>query len=200
MIFATARTVALICLACTACSQDTPTDAPRPGRLPSSVIPVHYDISIEPDARALTFTGRAVIEVEVKSTQPMTITLNALNLEISSARLDRMGEGVIELDPEAQLARLTFWNEVKPGRHRLTLDYRGTIEKTAAGLFAVDYDTAAGPRRMLATQFEVADGRRFAPMWDEPSAKATFALEVVIPAGRVGVLEHAGRLDESRGR
>ncbi len=36
---------------------------------------------------------------------------------------------------------------------------------------------------MLATQFEVADGRRFAPMWDEPSAKATFALEVVIPAG-----------------
>ena len=36
---------------------------------------------------------------------------------------------------------------------------------------------------MLATQFEAADGRRFAPMWDEPSAKATFALEVVIPAG-----------------
>ena len=182
MIFATARTVALICLACTACSQDTPTDAPPPGRLPSSVIPVHYDISVEPDARALTFTGRAVIDVEVRHPTD-TITLNALDLEISSARLDRMGEGVVELDPEAQLARLTFWNEVKPGRHRLTLDYRGTIEKTPAGLFAVDYDTAAGPRRMLATQFEVADGRRFAPMWDEPSAKATFALEVVIPAG-----------------
>ena len=182
MIFATARTVALICLACTACSQDTPTDAPPPGRLPSSVIPIHYDISVEPDARALTFEGRAVIEVEVRHPTD-TITLNALDLEISSARLDRMGEGVVKLDPEAQLARLTFWNEVKPGRHRLTLDYRGRIEKTPAGLFAVDYDTAAGPRRMLATQFEVADGRRFAPMWDEPSAKATFALEVVIPAG-----------------
>ena len=36
---------------------------------------------------------------------------------------------------------------------------------------------------MLTTQFEVADGRRFAPMWDEPSAKATFALEVLIPEG-----------------
>ena len=182
MIFATARTVALICLVCTACSQDTPTDAPPPGRLPSGLIPIHYDISVEPDARALTFEGRAVIEVEVRHPTD-TITLNALDLEISSARLDRMGEGVIELDPEAQLARLTFWNEVKPGRYRLTLDYRGRIEKTPAGLFAVDYDTAAGPRRMLATQFEVADGRRFAPMWDEPSAKATFTLEVVIPAG-----------------
>ena len=182
MVFASARTVALICLACTACSQDTPTDAPPPGRLPSSVIPVHYDISVEPDARALTFTGRALIDVDVKSPTD-AITLNALNLEISSARLDRMGEAVVTLDPEAQLATLTFWNAVKPGRHRLTLDYRGTIEKTTAGLFAVDYDTAAGPRRMLATQFEVADGRRFAPMWDEPSAKATFALEVLIPTG-----------------
>jgi len=121
VIFASARTVALICLACTACSQDTPTDAPPPGRLPSSVIPVHYDISVEPDARALTFTGRALIDVDVKSPTD-AITLNALNLEISSARLDRMGEAVV------------------------TLDYRGTIEKTTAGLFAVDYDTAAGFR------------------------------------------------------
>jgi hypothetical protein len=38
---------------------------------------------------------------------------------------------------------------------------------------------------MLTSQFQVADGRRFAPMWDEPAAKATFALEVVIPAGQV---------------
>ncbi len=37
---------------------------------------------------------------------------------------------------------------------------------------------------MLNTQFEVGDARRFAPMWDEPSAKATFALEVTIPKGQ----------------
>jgi aminopeptidase N len=182
VIYATARTAALICLACAACSLDTPTGESRPGRLPSGVIPVHYEIRVEPDARALTFTGRAVIEVEVKNPTD-TITLNALNLDIASARLDRMGDAVVKFDPEAQLAKLTFWNAVKRGRHRLTLDYRGRIEKTPVGLFAVDYDTAAGPRRMLATQFEVGDGRRFAPMWDEPSAKATFALEVVIPEG-----------------
>ena len=182
MNFVTSRTAALICLACAACSPETPTGESRPGRLPSAVIPVHYDIGVEPDARALTFTGRAVIDVQVKE-RTESITLNALNLEISSARLDRMGEAVVALDPEAQVAKLTFWNTVKPGRHRLTLDYRGRIEETPVGLFAVDYDTAAGPRRMLATQFEVADGRRFAPMWDEPSAKATFALEVLVPKG-----------------
>ena len=52
---------------------------------------------------------------------------------------------------------------------------------SATGLFAVDYSTDAGPRRMLSMQLEPADGRRFLPMWDEPAAKATFALEVVIP-------------------
>ena len=182
MIFATARTAALICLACAACSPETPTGEQRPGRLPSGVVPIHYDIRVEPDASALTFTGRAVIEVEVKKPTE-AITLNALDLEISSAKLDRMGEAVVTLDPDAQIAKLAFWNTIRPGRHRLTLDYRGKIEKTPVGLFAVDYDTEDGPRRMLATQFEVADGRRFAPMWDEPSAKATFALEVLIPEG-----------------
>jgi aminopeptidase N len=52
------------------------------------------------------------------------------------------------------------------------------------GFFAVDYGTRDAPQRMLTTQFEVADARRFAPMWDEPTAKATFTLEVVIPRDR----------------
>ena len=69
-----------------------------------------------------------------------------------------MGEAVVTLDPEAQIAKLAFSNTIRPGRHRLTLDYRGKIEKTPVGLFAVDYDTEDGPRRMLTTQFEV--GRR----------------------------------------
>jgi aminopeptidase N len=80
-------------------------------------------------------------------------------------------------DGEAQTATLRFDGAVKGGRHQLAFDYRGKIQTTPAGLFAVDYDTPAGPRRMLATQFEVGDARRVAPMWDEPSAKATL-LEV----------------------
>ncbi len=156
-------------------------DEPLPGRLPRGVVPVHYDISVEPDARALSFTGRAVIDVEVKEPTE-TITLNALDLEIASARLDERAAAVT-LDAQAQTATLRFDRAVEPGRYRLALDYRGKIETTPAGLFAVDYDTAAGPRRMLSTQFEVGDGRRFAPMWDEPAAKATFSLEVVTPKG-----------------
>ena len=170
----------LICLACIAPGAGVAADAAQPGRLPPGVVPVHYDLTIEPDARALTFSGRAVIEVNVvKSTD--TITLNALDLDIESAKLDRTRSATVTLDREAQTATLRFDGAVKGGRHQLAFDYRGKIQTTPAGLFAVDYDTPAGPRRMLATQFEVGDARRLAPMWDEPSAKATFALEVIIP-------------------
>ena len=157
-------------------------DEPLPGRLPRGVVPMHYDIRVEPDTRALSFTGRAVIDVEVKEPTE-TITLNALDLEIASARLDGERAATVTLDRQAQTATLRFDRAVEPGPHRLAFDYRGKIETTPAGLFAVDYDTAAGPRRMLSTQFEVGDGRRFAPMWDEPAAKATFSLEVVTPKG-----------------
>ena len=170
----------LICLACIAPSAGVAADAARPGRLPQGVAPVHYDLSIEPDARALTFSGRAAIDVEVAKPTD-TITLNALDLDIESVKLDGSRAATVTLDREAQTATLRFDGAVKAGRHQLAFDYRGKIQTTPAGLFAVDYDTPAGPRRMLATQFEVGDARRVAPMWDEPSAKATFALEVIIP-------------------
>ena len=173
----------LVCLAWAAFGVTAAAAEQRPGRLPPGITPVHYEISVEPDAAALTFTGRAVIDLEVEDPAD-TITLNALSLDITSAVLDGRRRAVVTVDPQAQTATLKFEQATRPGRHRLALDYRGKVETTAVGLFAVDYDTPAGPRRMLTTQFEVGDARRFAPMWDEPSAKATFALEVTIPKGQ----------------
>jgi aminopeptidase N len=173
---------ALLCLLSAACGSATPAGEAQRGRLPPGVTPLHYEISVEPDARALSLNGRVVIDVEVQKPTD-AITLNALELDIASAKLDAAAKASVTLDPAAQTATLRFERAIDPGRHALTLDYRGRIETTPAGFFAVDYDTPAGPRRMLAAQFEVADARRFAPMWDEPAAKATFALEVLVPQG-----------------
>lgn len=152
---------------------------PLPGRLPAGVIPLHYEISVTPDARALTFTGRTVIDIDVEAPADI-IMLNALDLDIASARIDDTHAATVTLDPRAESATLRFADTLAAGRHHLTLEYRGRIDTNPAGLFAVDYDTAAGPRRMLTSSFEAGEARRFSPMWDEPSAKATFTLEVVI--------------------
>ena len=141
---------------------------------------MHYEISVSPDVRALTFTGRTAIDVDVQSPVD-TITLNALDLDIASAHVDGAREAVVELDQRAECAMLHFRDPLAAGRHRLTFEYRGRIDTNPAGLFAVDYDTTSGSRRMLTSTFEAGEARRFSPMWDEPSAKATFTLEVLIP-------------------
>ena len=105
----------LICLAGIAPGADAATAAALPGRLPAGVVPVHYDLRIEPDAGALTFSGHATIDVEVAK-PTATITLNALDLDIESARLDRASAAVVTLDPQAQTATLRFENPVEPGR------------------------------------------------------------------------------------
>jgi len=168
-----------VLLACTTPAISVAADS-LPGRLPAGVVPLHYEISVRPDARALTFAGRTAIDVDVQAPTD-TITLNALELDIANARLDGARAAVIKLDPQAECATLRFKDTVSTGRHRLTFEYRGRIDTNPSAFFAVDYDTAAGSRRMLTSTFEAGEARRFSPMWDEPSAKATFSLEVLIP-------------------
>ena len=154
------------------------------GRLPTGVVPLSYDIMVEPDAAKLTFTGSETIVINVTA-QTKTITLNAADIAISSVKLDGTNAGTVTTDAAAQTATFTFATPVKPGKHSLALSYSGKIYQSATGIFAIDYDNVDGTKdRMLATQFEAPDARRFAPMWDEPGIKTPFKLTAVSPAGQ----------------
>ncbi len=154
------------------------------GRLPQGVTPIAYDISVAPDATKLTFAGEGTISIDVAA--PTTVlTLNAADLIISSAVLDGSAQGKISVDAASQTASFTFAQPVGQGRHVLKLAWSGKINLSAAGLFAVDYKEVDGKdARMLVTQFEAPDARRFAPMWDEPALKAKFKLSALAPAGQ----------------
>ena len=156
----------------------------RPVRLPTDVVPVHYDIHLEPNAAALTFVGRETIDIVVQR-DTKSIVLNSLDLEVSEAMLDGGTPAAVTLDAAAQTATLSFEDPVVSGAHRLALTFSGRIGTSAAGLFALDYSADDGPRRLLSMQLEPIDGRRVAPMWDDPATKATFALEVAIPKDQV---------------
>lgn len=154
------------------------------GRLPAGVTPLAYDITVAPDATKLTFSGEETITVDV--TAPTAVlTLNAADLEISSAVLDGAAQGTVKIDASSQTASFAFAQPVTKGRHTLRLAYSGKINQSASGLFAIDYKGVDGKdARMLVTQFEAPDARRFAPMWDEPALKATFKLSALAPAGQ----------------
>ena len=53
-----------------------------------------------------------------------------------------------EVDAETQTATFRFAQPIAPGRYRSRIDYRGKINTQAAGLFALDYQDAQGPKRV----------------------------------------------------
>ena len=178
-----------------------------PTQLPRLVRPTHYGVTIEPDAAALTFRGDIAISLEVLAPVE-NITFNAMDLQFSAIRFtDATGKSVVDepkitVDAAAQTATLALGESIPSGQYWLALDYTGKIGTQALGLFAIDYDTAAGRKRALYTQFEAADARRMIPSWDEPSYKATFTLEAIVPQGQMAVsnMPVAEQVDVAGGR
>ena len=154
-----------------------------PGKLPKTVVPDAYRIDIAPDLQTLVFTGHEAIDLHVREATA-SFTLNQAGLTLQSAALEDGTQASVKLDAAAQTATLTFPQSVAAGRHTLTIAYSGPIPETPNGIYHDDYKTAAGAKkRMLVTQFEVADARRMFPGWDEPAFKATFQLSVTLPKG-----------------
>ncbi|MGZ6020025.1 MAG: M1 family metallopeptidase [Phenylobacterium sp.] len=153
-----------------------------PTQLPGGVEPVSYDLTVTPDAQKLTFAGHLAVTV-ISERGVGRIVLNSMNLEISAAAIDG-APATTALDPKAQTATFTPAKSLTAGKHTLVVDYTGKIADSATGFFHVDY---AGGGRMLTTQFEPADARRFLPVFDEPSKKAVFTVSAVVPQNQLAV-------------
>ncbi len=155
--------------------------------LPTDVTPQRYAITVTPDLKSATFVGHVDIALSVKS-PTHTIKLNAADLTFSQVSLTGQTTAPkVAFDAENETATLTFAEAVAVGEHTLAIDYAGKINSHAAGLFSLAYDTPAGRRQALFTQFENSDARRFVPSWDEPNRKAVFQLNAVVPAGLLPV-------------
>ena len=160
-------------------------------QLPRTARPVHYQVDITPHAEQMRFDGKVSIDIDVLSATD-TLVLQAAALEFQSGQLRAAGKGKpmlarISVDADAQTASFAFDKPLVPGRYTLSVDYRGTINTQANGLFALDYPTEAGSKRALFTQFENSDARRFIPSWDEPGFKATFDLTLTVPSAQMAV-------------
>jgi aminopeptidase N len=158
-------------------------------QLPRSVRPTHYDVAVTPHVDKLSFDGKVTVTVDVL--KPIaSVTLNAIDLKFSSVSLvsaASFGAPKVMVDANAQTATFTFAKPLPVGSYRLSMDYTGKIDTQANGLFVIDYDTKAGHKQALYTQFENSDARRFIPSWDEPAYKATFTLTVTVPTGQMAV-------------
>ena len=161
-----------------------------PGKLPKEVQPTRYALRIEPDLEKLTFTGSAIIWIEVK--KPVTkLVLNALELEIASVTVDGrpLPKKSIRMEAKEQTLTLDLPNELKAGSWQLAIRFSGRINPQGQGLFYASYQEKGTNKKkmMLGTQFEATDARRMFPCWDEPTFRASFQLTAVLPKNFVAV-------------
>ncbi|WP_305097818.1 M1 family metallopeptidase [Croceibacterium aestuarii] len=171
----------------------TPLPASVTSELPRNARPAHYAIEVVPDADKLTFSGRVAIDLALFEAS-RTITLNSVGLTVSQATIAPAGGGdavplQVAYDEDKETATFTAANALAGGTYRLEIAYSGPIGRKPSGFFALDYpDKRTGkPKRALGTQFEIPDAREFAPMFDEPSYKATFDVSAVVPADQMAV-------------
>ncbi len=179
---------ASLCALTAAARAEAPFDFDHtPGKLPKTVVPDTYKIDIVPDLDKLTLTGRETVTINVRQSTD-SITLNQAGLQIGQASLENGAAATVSLDEKMQTATLKFAKPIAAGHHTLTIAYTGPIPATPNGIYYDDYKTPAGAKkRMLVTQFEVADARRMFPGWDEPAFKARFQLSVTLPKDLVAV-------------
>ncbi len=155
----------------------------NPYRLDSAIKPSFYKIALTPNLKKFTFSGSESIEIRA-SKSFSAITLHALEIKITKARL-RSAPAVaarkISYDGKLETATLSFGKNLKAGHYTLELEFTGLINDKLHGFYRTCYEIRGKKQWGAATQFEATDARRAFPCWDEPDAKARFALTLRVP-------------------
>src|ERR687897_386000 len=178
-------------------------------RLPRTVVPSRYDLTLEPDLEASTFTG--TVEVALEVVEPVTeIVLNANELRLDDATLTaadgrRVEVSKILTDDEAERATVDLAEVAEPGSWTLGIAFAGELNPRLTGFYRSTYADDGGDTQVIGTtHFEATDARRAFPCWDEPDLKAVFAITIVVKDGLLAVSNGPEigreRLDDGRVR
>src|SRR5262245_18504411 len=165
-------------------------------RLPSGVVPDHYDLTFDVDLSRARFETTETVRVRLAEPS-RHIVLHALDLEFREAAIESQGirqTATVTLDPASQTATLTVPSDVPPGQAEIRVRLKGRLGEQLRGF----YLSRANGRRYAVTQFESTDARRAFAAFDEPVYKATFGITLILDQGDSGISN--GRLrSDTRG-
>ena len=155
-----------------------------PYRLPRTVLPSQYQVSLSPSLDDASFTGSVTISAE--ATQAVNeIVLNAIELDIHSVEVNG---SPVSFSLNEELERLIIDAAVSPGPITLHISFTGTLNDKLRGFYRSTFTDENGATRTIATtQMQSTDCRRAFPCFDEPDFKATFAIDITCDADLLAV-------------
>ncbi|XP_077571930.1 endoplasmic reticulum aminopeptidase 1-like isoform X2 [Stigmatopora nigra] len=160
-------------------------------RLPQTVVPTHYDLTIHPNLTTLTFTGTVRILVDVLEDVD-AIVVHAKELKTANVKLTTP-EGVrplqvLENSVYQQLALVSDKAIPKGEDYEIHMDFSANLSDTYHGFYKSSYRTGDGEVRILAsTQFEATFARAAFACFDEPSFKANFTIAIIRESRHVAI-------------
>src|SRR5712692_8103676 len=154
-------------------------------RLPTTVIPNHYAITIATDLANETFHGEETIDVDVK--EPVSsITMHAIGFTFRDVSVTSSGTTTpanVGENAASEMITLALPQPIAAGPATIHIAFDGAINKKLRGL----YLSHTKARTYAVTQFEPTDARRAFPSFDEPAMKATFDIALVVDKGDTAI-------------
>ena len=152
-------------------------------RLPNSILPNYYSITIEPDLNNEKFNGHETISLTIKETTN-SIKLNSIGLTISKAKILGLQLESVDIleDQEHETISINFNQDLTPGDYELELFFLGNLDNSLRGFYLSRYTDDNGIEHKIGTtQFESTDARRAFPCFDEPEFKSIFSITLKVP-------------------
>jgi puromycin-sensitive aminopeptidase len=166
--------------------------SPNPYRLPRTVTPSRYDLTISPDLRGRNFVGQVSVAVHVNEAVAQ-IVCNANDVTVHKAWVvdasgTRTDATAISHDNETERVTLTMERTIVAGDAKIVFEFEGILNDKLCGFYASTYTDESGVvHTIAATQFESTDARQAFPCWDEPDLKAVFSVTLIVAAGLTAI-------------
>jgi tricorn protease interacting factor F2/3 len=152
-----------------------------------AVFPINYELEFEPDFDKFKFKGKEKILIQAKSTRQ--IVLNSAELKIKDCHIilnKKTIQPKIRLDAKNEELILSLPEKIS-GKAVLLIDFVGTLNDKLVGFYRSKYEYKGKEKLLATTQFEAADARRTFPCWDEPKAKATFDVTLIVDSNLTAI-------------
>jgi aminopeptidase 2 len=153
--------------------------------LPTNVVPIHYDLTLECDFEKFIFEGTVVIDLDVAE-DSTEISLNTLELDIQSTSISGPDALFIKnphlsYNEDTQTTTIRFDKKLSKGQKaQLKQIFTGQLNDQMAGFYRASSKDKDGKQKYLAvSQFEPTDARRAFPCFDEPALKAEYTVTLI---------------------
>ncbi|XP_053741218.1 alanyl (membrane) aminopeptidase b, tandem duplicate 1 [Synchiropus splendidus] len=173
-------------------------------RLPKTLVPVTYNLTLWPRLTPDTntglyiFTGDSTVEFEcVEETDLILIHSNKLNYTATNNQMATL----VALSPGAKApAILKSWQQeetqylvlqldgkMTKGRYQLRTVFTGELADDLGGFYRSEYMENGTKKVLATTQMQPTDARKAFPCFDEPAMKAVFHITLIHDRGTVAL-------------